>query len=204
MVRTPGFVLPSSFSSMEELQKDLKRRAEASGFTPFDPDTFLNEVVHEDSKESNAMTTEVDNYLEHYGVKGMRWGKRSSSSSSSDSNPGKSRKELRALDRQNRKAAKQKARDDYDNEILKARNSVDKDAQRYNEAKKQYKSDKTTMGKVAAREILREHEQKYVDSWNTATLQTTKEAQVNMIAGVGLLALSAIVPMAAAASRNSW
>lgn len=193
MVRTPGFVLPSSFSSMEELQKDLKRRAEASGFTPFDPDTFLNEVVHEDSKEGIPMTTEVDNYLEHYGVKGMRWGKRSSSSSSSDSNPGKSRKELRALDRANRKSERAAARKEWDDNIENARNRVDDDARKYNEAKKQYKTDKKEIGKVAAKKILKEHEDQFVNSWNTATLSTTKEAHAQLFATAGAMLLSAAI-----------
>lgn len=193
MVRTPGFVLPSSFSSMEELQKDLKRRAEASGFTPFDPDTFLNEVVHEDSKESIPMTTEVDNYLEHYGVKGMRWGKRSSSSSSSDSKSGKSRKELRALDRANRKSERAAARKEWDDNIENARNRVDDDARKYNEAKKQYKTDKKEIGKVAAKKILKEHEDQFVNSWNTATLSTTKEAHAQLFATAGAMLLSAAI-----------
>jgi GNAT superfamily N-acetyltransferase len=70
MVRTPGFVLPSSFSSMEELQKDLKRRADESGFLPFDPADFLNEVDFFHEEEAS------DEFLEHYGIKGMKWGKR--------------------------------------------------------------------------------------------------------------------------------
>ncbi|UYL88206.1 hypothetical protein SEA_LILHUDDY_11 [Arthrobacter phage LilHuddy] len=157
------------------------------------------------------MSTEVDNYLEHYGVKGMRWGKRQSSSDSSSSSSGKSRSELRALNkaarakgREERKAAAQKERDDYDNKIESARNRVDDDARKYNEAKQQYKTDKKTIGKVAAKQILKKHEDQFIDSWNTATLATTKEAQAQMIAGVGLLALSAAVSGAAAVSRNSW
>lgn len=150
------------------------------------------------------MTTEVDNYLEHYGVKGMRWGKRSSSSSSSDSKPGKSRKELRSLDRANRKAAKQKRKDDWDNEINTARNDLEGKAEKLDKAQKEYKTNKAIMGKVAAKKILREHEDDFINTLNVASLNTTKEAQVSLIAGVGLLALSAIVPVAAAAARDSW
>jgi predicted nucleic acid-binding OB-fold protein len=151
------------------------------------------------------MTTEVDNYLEHYGVKGMKWGKHQSSSDKSSSGSGqKTRKELRSLDRANRKAAKQKRKDDWDNEVNTARDQLDGKAQKLNEAQKQYKTNKATMGKVAAKQILREHEDDFIKTWNVASLQTTKEAHVNMIAGVGLLALSAVVPIAASAARNSW
>lgn len=53
MTRTPGFIVPSSYSSPEELIEDLQRRSEEAGFTPFD---FSD--------------------LKHYGVKGMHWGVR--------------------------------------------------------------------------------------------------------------------------------
>lgn len=53
MSRTPGFIIPSSYSSQEELEKDLRRRSEEAGFTPFDPDKPE---------------------LLHYGIKGMKWG----------------------------------------------------------------------------------------------------------------------------------
>lgn len=152
----------------------------------------------------------VDAYLEHYGVKGMHWGQRKASSSSSGA-PQKSRKELRALNKEARakgkaqqKAELQKAKDAYDNEIHTARDNINKHAQAYNDAKKQYKQDKHTIGKVAAKQILKKHEEKYVNTFNTAILQTTKEAHANMIVGVGLMAAAAIVPVAAGAARSSW
>lgn len=157
------------------------------------------------------MTTEVDNYLEHYGVKGMKWGKRRGSSDKSSSSGGgsssdapKSRKELRALDRTARKEAKAKAKKDWDDNIETARNELDGKAQKLNEAAKEYKTNKATMGKVAAKHILRDVEDDFISTFNTASLQTTKESQTALIAGVGLLALSAIVPVAASAARNSW
>ncbi|UGL63240.1 hypothetical protein SEA_TOKKI_11 [Arthrobacter phage Tokki] len=147
------------------------------------------------------MSDAVDDYLEHYGVKGMRWGKRQSSSDSSGSS-GPSRKELRALDKQNRKAARAEARKKWDDDIETARNRVDDDARKYNEAREKYKTDKKTIGKVAARAILQEHEDQFVESWNTATLTTTKEAHAQMFATVGAMALSAAILGVSAAASN--
>ncbi|ALY08610.1 hypothetical protein CAPNMURICA_10 [Arthrobacter phage CapnMurica] len=141
------------------------------------------------------MTTEVDNYLEHYGVKGMKWGKKSSSSSSSSSSEGqpKSKKELRALDRANRKAIREKARKEWDDDIVKARGELDGKAEKLREAAKQYKVDKTTMGKVAAKHILRDHEDDFIETWNKANLTTTKEANRQLIGAAGAIVLSAVV-----------
>lgn len=58
MPRTPGLIIPSAYSSKEELEKDLRRRSEAAGFSPFDASDF------------------VDEELAHIGVKGMKWGHR--------------------------------------------------------------------------------------------------------------------------------
>lgn len=56
MYKTPGFISPSQYSSQSELENELKRRAEISGFTKFDPSEFVEDVIR------------------HYGVKGMKWG----------------------------------------------------------------------------------------------------------------------------------
>lgn len=58
MTRTPGFVTPSSYSTDEELQKEVHRRDEAAGFTPFNISDFSDEEI------------------QHHGVKGMHWGVR--------------------------------------------------------------------------------------------------------------------------------
>lgn len=57
MARTPGFVLPSAYPSVDAAAVEVRRRSEAAGYTPFEPLGFVNDV------------------LEHYGVKGMKWGK---------------------------------------------------------------------------------------------------------------------------------
>lgn len=64
MSRTPGVVLPSFFSSEEELQKDIQRRNNEAGYTPLNVSDFKH--------------SDVDDFLAHYGVKGMKWGVRNS------------------------------------------------------------------------------------------------------------------------------
>lgn len=55
MSRTPGVILPTT-QSKEELQKLLQRIGEDAGFTPFEDFDF------------------GDGEIQHFGVKGMRWG----------------------------------------------------------------------------------------------------------------------------------
>jgi hypothetical protein len=147
------------------------------------------------------MTTEVDNYLEHYGVKGMRWGKRSASSSSgsassssgSDSSGGKSRKEVRAKVKSDRKAVKEAFKKQWDDDVIGARGRLDKEAQQLHDARKQYKVDKKVVGKAAAKKVLNEHKDQFTTTFNTASLSTHKEAQKQMIAAAGLMTLAAVM-----------
>lgn len=82
MSRTPGFIVPSSYSSQEELEADLRRRDVEAGFTPFNFSDFSQPEI------------------KHYGVKGMKWGVRH------DGPPGVSR----STNRQAKKDAKEFAR----------------------------------------------------------------------------------------------
>jgi hypothetical protein len=68
--KTPGILLPTAYSSVEEFDKELKRRSDEAGFT---------ELMH--SSES------VDEVLEHFGVRGMRWGVRRDRESGGGSAP---------------------------------------------------------------------------------------------------------------------
>jgi hypothetical protein len=153
----------------------------------------------------STAVNEVDDFLEHFGKKGMKWGKRSSSSSSSS--PTKTRGELRELNKVARSENKAKAKSDrakedkaHDDKVNKARDGFHKDAANLDKAQQKYKADKKVIGKVAAKRALKEAEDKYIDSFNTATLSTTKEAHKQMIAAAGLLTLSAIVSGIAAAN----
>lgn len=84
MTRTPGFIVPSAYSSKAELEKDLKRRGEAAGFTPFEVSDFSeNDVVH-------------------FGILGMRWGQTKSEPS------GVSRKTSREAEKDSKEFARAK------------------------------------------------------------------------------------------------
>lgn len=76
MTRTPGFLVPSSFASDDELEKELHRQSEAAGFTTFDPDKFLDKKAEHSTffLTNNPPLAAV--YLAHFGTKGMRWGHR--------------------------------------------------------------------------------------------------------------------------------
>lgn len=85
MSRTPGFIIPSSYSSKAELEDELQRRAEASGFTPLDDFHFEENVVKQsdaipeeshDGSEGMTYFDSPEEALSHFGVLGMHWGVR--------------------------------------------------------------------------------------------------------------------------------
>jgi len=78
-------ILPSAYSSKEELEKDLKRRGENAGFTPFDADSFFS---HSDSDDEFVAQAEAaSDFLSHYGVKGMKWGQSRAAKKASRESP---------------------------------------------------------------------------------------------------------------------
>jgi hypothetical protein len=135
------------------------------------------------------MPEPVDEYLAHYGVKGMRWGKRSASSSDSSGTPKKSRKELRVLD----KAERARKNKEQDSKIEDARNNLHKEAQAYTTAKKKYDVDRKVIGKEAAEKALIDANDKYVSSFNTAMMSTTKERHKQMIIAAGLTTMTVVL-----------
>lgn len=76
MSRTPGLLLPSEFSSEDEMISALRKQGEKAGFTPFDGEA----LAHSDDSEFEAMVDDANDFFAHYGVKGMKWGVRKSDS----------------------------------------------------------------------------------------------------------------------------
>lgn len=102
--------------------------------------------------------------LEHYGVPGMKWGRRKASSGGGSSGP--SRKELRAKNRAGRRAdrqanfAKDKAKfqsdvKKRDKDIDDARNSLDSKYDKVKSAKKTYKEEKQVIGSYEAKKKVK-------------------------------------------------
>lgn len=93
---------------------------------------------------------DVDAFLAHYGVKGMRWGRRKAQDSSGPRTP--TRKELKKMDRTNRDADIDAARE----RVAKAEAAGDKNIEKYDR-------DKKLIGKYAAEQALKKAESKLYD-----------------------------------------
>lgn len=159
---------------------------------------------------------ESQDFLEHHGVLGMKWGKhkKSTPSSSSPKKAGpapKSRAELRALNKvaraENKAAAaaqRQKAANDQakaqaaqDKKILTARDNLGKHYNEYAAAKKQYKVDKKVVGKVAAKRVVKEAEAKLTKTFETSQLLTGKEQHQKLMMDFADVAVNAMFDAAA-------
>lgn len=133
--------------------------------------------------------------LAHYGVPGMQWGKRKSDTSSGNA---PSRSERKVID----KAAKreenlklttsyQKPKTKEDAAILDARSRVNRAQQEYKDAKSTYKIEKKQIGKVAAKEALKEVGEKTAEIKKTANKMTQAEqsAYNSMVIGEAFTAI---------------
>lgn len=127
-----------------------------------------------------------DDALEHFGVKGMRWGKRKAPVEGA-----LSRSERRAAN----KAAYKTDIKKLDSDIDAARARIKSGANRanYKAAKAQYKIDKQTKGSYEARKAFDAVKQKNIDDANLAQLaKSGRETVVTAIAaGVGAVLITA-------------
>ena len=152
----------------------------------------------------SAMMTE-DDFLEHAGVKGMKWGKRKAESPKlgPDGNPAKTRSELRDMDKASRKndvaaaIAKRKATNaEIDGEIDAARNRQKSGANKamLKDAKTQYKIDRAVIGKREAKKALAEVRNKTETDYYVSQLpKSGKEATLAVLGTIAATALVAYV-----------
>lgn len=119
--------------------------------------------------------------LQHFGVKGMRWGKHTAGAG--DSGGGRSaRREARAAKSlskaQTKLAAKTEkidAANKRDDAIVSARENLGKTANAVKLAKSQYKVDKHILGKKAAKEVLNKAKNEHLATMNLASQNTGRE-----------------------------
>lgn len=133
----------------------------------------------------DEMNPEVDEFLAHFGVKGMKWGKRNSSSSSEGGTS--SRSELRSLN----KASKAKDRADRDKGIDEARARYESGARdKYKAAKAQYQIDKATIGKREAAKAFNKVKDENLADYNAANqAKSGKETTMLVLSTVGAVVL---------------
>lgn len=132
-----------------------------------------------------ALDPEVEDFLAHFGVKGMKWGKRKSSSSSDGESA--SRSELRSLN----KASKAKDKAARDKEIDEARSRYETGARdKYKAAKAQYQIDKATIGKREAAKAFNKVKDENLADYNAANqAKSGKETAMLVLSTVGAVVL---------------
>lgn len=141
------------------------------------------------------MAETADEFLAHFGVVGMKWGKhKAQSSSGGDSGGGgaakPARRELKALDKASKKADIAKR----DAEIDKARENYNNNARKnYLDAKAQYKIDKVTIGKrEAAKAFNKVKDQNLADYHNSQLAKSGKETTTAVLVTVGAIVLGGV------------
>ena len=123
---------------------------------------------------------EDEEFLAHYGKKGMKWGVRKAAVQRN-----------RALN----KASKAKDKADWQKKVEKARANVASDKVKYDykKAKTKYKSDKVAVGSREAKKTLAKAREKKVDTIRTArSYKNGKEVAVGVALAVGYVAVQAL------------
>lgn len=122
------------------------------------------------------MIVSEEDFLEHYGKLGMKWGQRKANRALN--------KTSRAKDRQQHTKDVEKARKHF--ESGKARSD-------YKKAKAQYKTNKQTMGSREARKVLNKTKNKNIEMYNKSReYKNGKEAALGVLAVAGLVTLQAV------------
>lgn len=135
-------------------------------------------MVHAFSGDLNS--PEAAAFLAHYGVVGMRWGKRKAAGSTSAT---PTRKQLRGMDKASKKADKAAHNAEIDAARERYKTSSKKN---YKEAKAQYNIDKKLIGKNEARKALDKVKDQNIKDYATAgQLKYGKETAVKALADVG-------------------
>ena len=130
-----------------------------------------------------------DVVLAHYGVKGMRWGKRKA-------NPVRAAKRAQKLAVIDTKKA---MRDERDKSIMDARDRVENSRSNLKDAKKQYKTDRKEVGRKAAKAALINARTKEIPTLmrdsDKATMMTAKEQQQKAMLEIGTLLVKGVYEM---------
>lgn len=129
------------------------------------------------------MSDNVGDFLAHHGIKGMHWGHHKPEASGGGSGGGSgakpmSRGERKVANLQNKAtkvANKAKESDQRDKHIIDARNNIGKTASELKVAKAQYKVEKYTKGKAAAKDALKKVKDKHMANVHDANLMTAHE-----------------------------
>lgn len=129
---------------------------------------------------------DVEDFLEHFGVKGMQWGVR---------------KERRQRNRELNRASRARDIEKRDKEITKARKRLADSAyanRSGREAREEFRANRLALGSREARRIRREQAETYYRDYDTATQTLSgRETTTAVIAGVGAVAVSMLMSSAA-------